>query len=46
MRIVAPQGGLPTDPQELKELLEDNLNSVIRNLIHIIVIDVTLQQSE
>ena len=41
MRIVAPQGGLPRDPQELQNLLKKHLNPVLREKIHVVVIDVS-----
>ena len=41
MKIVAPQGGLPKDPQELQNLLKKHLNPVLKEKIHVVVIDVS-----
>ncbi|MYF40408.1 MAG: hypothetical protein F4221_06095 [Rhodothermaceae bacterium] len=41
MKIVAPQGGLPKNPQELQNLLIKHRNPVLREKIHVVVIDVS-----
>ena len=41
MKIVAPQGGFPKNPQELKSLLKKHLNPILKEKIHVIVIDVS-----
>lgn len=41
MKIVAPQGGLPKGPQELQNLLKKHLNPVLKEKIHVVVIDVS-----
>ncbi len=45
MQRVSPLGGLPQDPQELKELLKKNIDPAVRNLIHVIVIDVSSRRA-
>ncbi len=42
MRIVAPQGGLPQVPHELKNALVENLDIDLIRRIHIVVIDVSM----
>ena len=36
------KGGIPNDPQELKNLLEKQLDPTLKNKIHIVVMDVSL----
>ncbi len=44
MKVVSPDGGIPQEPTELKDLLEKQLDPEITKRIHVVIIDVA--QSE
>ena len=41
MKIVPPRGVLPSKPEELKNLLQEGLDPILRNKIHVVVVDVS-----
>ncbi len=44
MKVIAPEGCIPNEPKELKNLLKKQLDSPLREKIHIVVIDVDLKE--